>query len=179
MEFLPFRPGLVGGHCIGVDPYYLTHKAVQSGYTPEIILAGRKINDNMSVYATNRVIKAMLGRNINIIGANVLILGITFKENCPDLRNSKVFDMITQFSDYKCNVHVNDPLVDKKSLPESLTANYISTPLSNNYDAIILAVSHKEFIKLGATKIREYGKFNHVFFDIKYAFKTSETDERL
>ena len=117
----------------------------------------------MSSYATNRIIKAMLGRNINIIGANILILGITFKENCPDLRNSKVFDLMTSLSDYKCNVHLNDPLVDKESLPESLTANYISTPLCNNYDAIILAVNHKEFIKLGATKIREYGKSNHIF----------------
>ncbi len=178
-NFLPFHPGLVGGHCIGVDPYYLTHKALQSGYTPEIILAGRRINDNMSSYATDRIIKLMLNRNINIIGANILILGVTFKENCPDIRNSKVFDLITSLSDYKCNVYVNDPLVDKETLPVSLAANYISTPLYNNYDAIILAVSHTEFIKIGATKIRKYGKSNHVFFDLKYAFKSSETDERL
>tara|TARA_B110000037_G_scaffold222759_1_gene299376 strand:+ start:928 stop:2235 length:1308 start_codon:yes stop_codon:yes gene_type:complete len=178
-NFLRFRPGLVGGHCIGVDPYYLTHKAQQIGYNPEMILAGRRINDSMANYAAERIIKLMLKKNINVLGAHILILGITFKEDCPDIRNSKVIDMINALSDYKCNIDTYDPWVDKKLLPKELQNNFVSDPNSGVYDAIVLAVKHKNFIKQGATNLRKYGKANHVFFDLKYAFNMMETDERL
>ena len=178
-NFLPFRPGLVGGHCIGVDPYYLTHKAQQIGYNPEMILAGRRINDAMANYAAERIIKLMLRKDINVLGSRILILGITFKENCPDTRNSKVFDMIDALYDYKCNIDMYDPWVDKKVLPRKLQGKFVSTPEIGKYDAIVLAVGHDEFVNQGAFYLRRYGKATHVFFDLKYAFDALETDERL
>ena len=178
-NFLPFRPGLVGGHCIGVDPYYLTHKAQQIGYNPEMILAGRRINDAMASYAAERVIKLMLRRDINILGARILILGMTFKENCSDIRNSKVIDMVNALSDYKCNIDVYDPWVNKKFLPKNFQGEFIIRPKLGNYDSIVLAVGHEEFLNQSATNVRRYGKANHVFFDLKYAFSSLESDERL
>ena len=178
-NFLPFRPGLVGGHCIGVDPYYLTHKAVQFGHNPEIILAGRRINDNMSTYAANRIIRLMLRHDINPLGSRVLILGLSFKENCPDTRNSKVIDMIKSLAGYKCHVDVYDPQINPGHTPTNLNGSFIAEPQFGAYDAIVLAVAHDEFVAKGAKTLRRYGKPNHVLFDLKYAFSGSETDERL
>jgi len=178
-NFLPFRPGLVGGHCIGVDPYYLTYKAQQIGYNPEMILAGRRINDSMANYAAERIIKLMLKKDINILKARILIFGITFKENCPDIRNSKVIDMVNALSDYKCNVDIYDPWVNKKFLPETLQSKFVQVPNEGIYDALVLAVGHKEFINRGAANLRQYGKTKNVFFDLKYSFDENEVDERL
>ena len=178
-NFLPFRPGLVGGHCIGVDPYYLTYKAMQLGHNPEIILAGRRINEEMSTYIAGRVIKLMLRHNINLLGARILILGLTFKENCPDLRNSKVFNLIDSLADYKCNMHVCDPRVDESAGQLNPSATMVGTPAIATYDAIILAVAHDEFITQGIANIRQYGKPNHVLFDLKSAFEKFDSDERL
>ena len=178
-NFLPFRPGLVGGHCIGVDPYYLTHKAMQLGHNPEVILAGRRINEEMGTYVTSRLIKLMLRHDISPLGARVLILGLAFKENCPDTRNSKVFDVISSLADYKCKTDVCDPRVDANAKLPNLNFSLVETPNPATYDAIILAVAHDEFVSQGAANIRRYGKPNHVLFDLKYAFKDSETDERL
>ncbi len=178
-NFIPFEPGLVGGHCIGVDPYYLTHKTLQTGYKPEIILAGRRLNDNMSSYVAKRFIKLMLNNNINILKAKILVLGLTFKENCPDTRNSKVFDMIESLSSYKCNVDVYDPHVDKKYLTSKLYGKFITLPETKKYDGIILAVKHDIFLDIGSTNLRKYGKVKHVFFDLKYAFAQSDSDDQL
>jgi len=178
-NFMPFQPGLVGGHCIGVDPYYLTHKALQTGYKPEIILAGRRLNDNMPSYVVERFIKLMLNKNINILKAKILVLGLTFKENCPDIRNSKVFDMIQSLSAYKCTVDVYDPLVDKKYLTSKLHCRFVTSPEKQIYDGIILAVKHDIFLKKGAKNLKKYGTLNHVFFDLKYAFSKSDSDGQL
>ena len=175
-NFLNFKPGLVGGHCIGVDPYYLTYKANEVGYKPEIILAGRKINDNMSFTVARRVSSLMKDKNILIKNSNILIMGLTFKENCPDLRNTKVTDLVKHFKDLKCNVEVYDPWVDN-----NLDSNIriISEPINNNYDAIVLAVAHDIFKELSISQIKSYGKENHVIFDLKYLFGEEETDGRL
>ena len=178
-NFLPFRPGLVGGHCIGVDPYYLTHKAMQLGHNPEIILAGRRINEEMSAYISSRVIKLMLRNDINLLGARILILGLAYKENCPDTRNSKVFDVIASLADYKCKVDVYDPRVDASDIQLNPNATLVESPTPAKYDAIILAVAHDEFVSKGTVNIRRYGKPNHVLFDLKYAFEKFETDGRL
>ena len=178
-NFLPFRPGLVGGHCIGVDPYYLTHKAKQVRYKPEMILAGRRINESMANYVAERIIKTMLKKDINILGARILVLGVTFKENCPDVRNSKVIDLISALQEYKCNVEIYDTLVDKKKLPLNLRRQFVTKPKTGVYDVIVLAVKHQDFINQGTAIIRRYGKINNVFFDIKYAFDELETDGRL
>jgi UDP-N-acetyl-D-galactosamine dehydrogenase len=178
-NFLPFRPGLVGGHCIGVDPYYLTHKAQQLGHNPEIILAGRRINDTMSAHVADRVIKLMLRREINPLDARVLVLGLTFKENCPDTRNSKVMDLINSLSEYKCRVDVYDPQIDPDHMSENFNGTIVAQPNNEAYDAILLAVAHDEFVQMGAEQLRRYGKKNHVLFDLKYAFPETETDERL
>lgn len=178
-NFLPFWPGLVGGHCIGVDPYYLTHKATQVGYKPKIILAGRRLNDGMSLYVADRLAQAMVKKNINVIGARVLVLGLTFKENCPDTRNSKVFDLIQHLADYKCFVDVHDPWVSTEDIPKSLASTFIEQPMQNTYDAIIIAVGHKLFADLGINTIRSYSKEKHVLFDMKYLFSSTETDDRL
>lgn len=178
-NFLPFWPGLVGGHCIGVDPYYLTHKAMQVGYKPEIILAGRRLNDGMSQHVADRLVQAMLKKAINVIGARVLVLGLTFKENCPDTRNSKVFDLVQHLADYKCIVDVHDPWVSIADVPDSLAGTFIEQPMQNAYDAIIIAVGHSQFDELGASAMHSYGKENHILFDMKYMLDIAETDERL
>jgi len=178
-NFIPFHPGLVGGHCIGVDPYYLTHKALQTGYNPEIILAGRRLNDNMPKYAAERFIKLMLKNNINTLNAKILILGLTFKENCSDTRNSKVFDMVESLSTYKCIIDVYDPNVNEKYITSKLHGQLITLPETQKYDGIILAVKHDIFLEKGIINLKKYGKDNHVFFDLKYAFAKSESDDQL
>jgi UDP-N-acetyl-D-galactosamine dehydrogenase len=178
-NFLPFRPGLVGGHCIGVDPYYLTHKAQEIGYHPEVILAGRRINDGMGEYVVSRVVKEMIRKRIHVEGANILIMGLTFKENCPDLRNTRVVDMVKEIHDFNARVDVYDPWVN----PEEAFHEYGIRPIQNletdKYDAIILAVAHNEFKIMGASAIRELGKKNHVLYDIKYVLPAAEVDGRL
>jgi len=178
-NFLPFRPGLVGGHCIGVDPYYLTHKAQEIGYNPEMILAGRRLNDNMGSYVVSEIIKLMLRKRIHISNANILIMGLTFKENCPDLRNTRVTDMIEEFVEYGANVDVYDPWVDKDEAFDEYSIRPIDSMQKAGYDAIVLAVSHNEFVEMGAADIHALGKENHVLYDIKYILKTDEVDGRL
>jgi UDP-N-acetyl-D-glucosamine/UDP-N-acetyl-D-galactosamine dehydrogenase len=177
-NFLPFRPGLVGGHCIGVDPYYLTHKSIEVGYNPEIILAGRRLNDNMSLYIVQKVSELMLNKNINIVDSNVLILGLTFKENCPDLRNSGVVGLVRGFENLSCKVDVYDPW-SYNSHAQEYNILPVNEPLVDNYDAIIIAVAHDEFKKLSAKEIRSFGKENHVLYDIKYILSESQSDGRL
>ena len=178
-NFLSFRPGLVGGHCIGVDPYYLTYKAKEIGYTPEMILAGRRINDDMSQYASERIISLMSSAGIHVIGSNILILGFTFKENCPDIRNSKVLDLVNHLLACNANVDVFDPQVTQKREAIHTDGCIITAPQKNTYDCIVLAVNHSEFIAMGADRIREFGKAKHVFFDLKYGFDVSQSDGRL
>lgn len=178
-NFLPFRPGLVGGHCIGVDPYYLTHKAQEIGYHPEIILAGRRINDGMGAYVVSQVVKAMVKKRIHVENANILIMGLTFKENCPDIRNTRVVDIIKEFKDYNANVNVYDPWVDAAESEHEYGITPIAEPEKKNYDAIIMAVAHDEFKKKGVKKIRELGKKDHILFDIKYIFPADQVDGRL
>jgi len=178
-NFLPFRPGLVGGHCIGVDPYYLTHKAESLGYHPQVILAGRRINDNMGSYVVNQLIKKMLKRCIQVENANVLVLGLAFKENCPDLRNTKVIDIINELKDYHVNVDVYDPWVSAEGAQHEYGITPVLAPEAGKYDAIILAVAHREFKDLGAFGMRNFGKENHVLFDLKYVLPKGEADIRL
>ncbi len=178
-NFLPFRPGLVGGHCISVDPYYLTHKAIEVGYNPEMILAGRRLNDNMGSYVAEQVAKLMTKKRIHIVDANILIMGLTFKENCPDIRNTRVIDLIQEFKGFNCNVDVYDPWVDKKEAKHEYGIALINTLKNKYYDAIILAVSHNEFEDMKVESIRKLGKENHVLYDIKYIFKAEEVDGRL
>jgi len=178
-NFLPFRPGLVGGHCIGVDPYYLTYRAEQLGYHPEVILAGRRINDNMGRHVTTELIKAMLARNINPSGSRALILGFTFKENCADTRNTRVADIATELADYAVAVDIHDPWAD----PDEISAAYGLTPIttlaSGVYDAIIVAVAHKEYADMGGDAIRALGKPEAILYDIKGIFAKSQSDLRL
>ena len=178
-NFLPFRPGLVGGHCIGVDPYYLTHKANEVGYYPEMILAGRRLNDNMGSYVANEVSKLMTKKRIQIAEANILIMGLTFKENCPDHRNTRVVDLVKEFKSFSCNVDVYDPWVNKNQVAKEYKIEPIDKPIKGKYDAIVLAVSHDEFKLLSENQIRSYGKDNHVLYDIKYLLKKNESDGRL
>ena len=178
-NFLPFRPGLVGGHCIGVDPYYLTHKANEVGYYPEMILAGRRLNDNMGSYVANEVSKIMTKKRIQISEANILIMGLTFKENCPDHRNTRVVDLVKEFKSFSCNVDVCDPWVNKNQVAEEYKIDPIDEPIKGKYDAIVLAVSHDEFKSLTESQIRAYGKDNHVLYDIKYLLKANQSDGRL
>jgi UDP-N-acetyl-D-glucosamine/UDP-N-acetyl-D-galactosamine dehydrogenase len=178
-NFLPFRPGLVGGHCIGVDPYYLTHKAQAIGYNPEMILAGRRINDNMGTYVASQVSKLMTRRRIHVVDSNILIMGLTFKENCPDLRNTRVVDIIREFESFNVNVDVYDPWVD----PEEAQHEYGITPTNElaagKYDAIILAVGHRQFAEMGVEHIRALGKPRCVLYDIKYVLPADQVDGRL
>ena len=166
-NFLPFRPGLVGGHCIGVDPYYLTHKAEAIGYHPQIILAGRRLNDGMGAYVVGQLVKAMTKKRIQVGGARILVMGLTFKENCPDLRNTRVVDIVAELKDYHCQVDVYDPWV----APEEAQHEYAITPITqlspSTYDGIILAVAHQQFRDMGAAAISELGKVSHVIYDIK------------
>jgi UDP-N-acetyl-D-glucosamine/UDP-N-acetyl-D-galactosamine dehydrogenase len=178
-NFLPFRPGLVGGHCIGVDPYYLTHKAQAIGYHPEIILAGRRLNDSMGNYVVSQLVKALTKRCIAISGARVLIMGLTFKENCPDLRNTRVMDIVHELKEYGLAVDVYDPWVSKEEARHEYNLDPIDTPNAGTYDAIILAVAHREFAQLGAQTLRSYGKEEHVLYDLKYVLAADASDLRL
>jgi len=178
-NFLPFRPGLVGGHCIGVDPYYLTHKATEIGYHPEMILAGRRINDGMGAYVAQQILKLMADRRIMVADSKVLILGLTFKENCPDLRNSKVMDVVSEFKRFDARVDVYDPWVDADAAFHEYGLRPIKTPKPAHYDAIVLAVGHDEFKAMGVRNIRRWAKKTHVLYDVKYAFPRDQTDGRL
>ena len=178
-NFLSFRPGLVGGHCIGVDPYYLTHKATEVDCNPEMILAGRRVNDSMGSYVAEQVAKIMTKKRIHLIDANILIMGLTFKENCPDLRNTRVIDLVNEFQAFNCNVDVYDPLVNKEEAKRELGIMPTDVPQMGHYDAILLAVAHKEFTQMGAEKIRAFGKRNHILYDIKYLLKVDQVDGRL
>jgi UDP-N-acetyl-D-galactosamine dehydrogenase len=170
---------LVGGHCIGVDPYYLTHKAESLGYYPQVILAGRRINDNMACFAASRLIKQMIRRKIEVDSSKVLILGLTFKENCPDLRNTKVIDMINELKDYQVMVDVCDPWADAHAARKEYGIDLVETPDAASYDAIVIAVAHRQFSEMGAAGLRKYGKDKHVMFDLKYVFSKDESDFRL
>ena len=173
-NFLPFKPGLVGGHCIGVDPYYLTHKAQEVGYNPEIILSGRRINDNMGIYVANQVIKELIKKSYKIQGSKVLVLGITFKENCPDIRNSKVVDVITELEEFGCKIDVYDPWANNKEVKDEYNIDLIDKKslYIDNYEAIVLAVSHSEFIQFD-NKFDDFYKNQKVIYDIKSFFKNS------
>jgi len=178
-NFLPFRPGLVGGHCIGVDPYYLTHKAQAIGYHPEIILAGRRLNDSMGNYVVAQLVKAMTKRRVQVEGARVLIMGLTFKENCPDLRNTRVVDIVAELKDYNCQVDVYDPWATVAEAQHEYGITPIGTPEAGTYDAIILAVAHQRFKDMGAAAIRALAKSKSVLYDLKYLLTAEESDLRL
>lgn len=178
-NFLPFRPGLVGGHCIGVDPYYLTHKAQAIGYHPEIILAGRRLNDSMGAYVVAQLVKAMTKKRIQVEGAKVLVMGLAFKENCPDLRNTRVVDIVAELKDYNCVVDVYDPWVSAEEAQQEYSITPIDAPDRGCYDAIILAVAHQQFRDMGASAIRSLGKATSVIYDLKYILSVQESDLRL
>ena len=178
-NFLPFRPGLVGGHCIGVDPYYLTHTAQEVGYHPEMILAGRRLNDNMGGYVAGRVVNLLTDRRIHVKGARVLVMGLTFKENCPDLRNSKVVDVVRELQRYGARVDCHDPWIDARAARHEYGIRPVRTLERNRYDAIVMAVAHRQFRDMGAEAIRRLGRRNHVLYDIKYVFPANEVDGRL
>jgi len=178
-NFLPFRPGLVGGHCIGVDPYYLTHKAQAIGYHPAMILAGRRINDGMGAHVAGNVVKLMLQKNLPVNGGRALIMGLTFKENCPDLRNTRVTDIIEELNSFGMSVDVWDPWVDKAEAEHEYQITPIEQPLPGTYDSIVLAVSHREFVDMGIEGIRQLGKPEAIVYDVKYLFDRDLTDGRL
>jgi UDP-N-acetyl-D-galactosamine dehydrogenase len=178
-NFLPFRPGLVGGHCIGVDPYYLTHKAEALGYHPQVILAGRRINDGMGAYVAGQLVKAMLKRRIQIDGSRVLVLGLTFKENCPDLRNTRVVDVVAELRDYGVVVDVHDPWVDPPEAQKEYGLVLVESPAQQSYDGVVLAVAHDSYRDAGITALRHYGSIDHVFCDLKSVFGRDESDLRL
>ena len=178
-NFLPFRPGIVGGHCIGVDPYYLTHKAQSLGHHPEIILAGRRLNDNMGVYIASQLIKAMTNAEIAISHATILIMGLTFKENCPDLRNTRVLDIVDELKDYSSDVNVYDPWVTKDVVEQYCSVDFVDTPKLGSYDAIVIAVAHDQFRVMGPEKIKAFGKDKHIMYDIKALFDKCHSDLQL
>ncbi len=178
-NFLPFRPGLVGGHCIGVDPYYLTHKAQSIGYHPEVILAGRRINDGMGAYVAGQLVKEMLRRRLPVNGARVLIMGLTFKEDCPDLRNTRVVDVIAELETFGVKVDVYDPWAEPDEAQSQYGIDLVTTPKEASYDAVLMAVAHREFREAGAKAVRSLGKPDHVLYDIKYLFSADESDIRL
>jgi UDP-N-acetyl-D-glucosamine/UDP-N-acetyl-D-galactosamine dehydrogenase len=178
-NFLPFRPGLVGGHCIGIDPYYLAYKAQQLGYNPEMILAGRRINDNMSIYIASRIVKLMLSRGLQPLKAKILILGLTFKENCPDVRNSKVIDIIRELRSYGASVDVHDPWVDPVEAKEEYGMEVVGEPCKASYDAVVLAVAHTHFKEMGDQGVRAFGNASSVIYDIKYLLPRTMADDRL
>jgi UDP-N-acetyl-D-galactosamine dehydrogenase len=178
-NFLPFRPGLVGGHCIGVDPYYLTHKAQEIGYHPEMILAGRRLNDNMAMYVAGEITKLMNRRRIHVNGARALVLGITFKENCPDIRNSKVVDVVRELQKFGAEVDVYDPWADAAECKHEYGLKPIRTLAAKRYDVAVVAVAHREFRELGAAGVRRLCRKNHVVYDIKHVFPAAEVDGRL
>jgi UDP-N-acetyl-D-galactosamine dehydrogenase len=178
-NFLPFRPGLVGGHCIGVDPYYLTYKAEQLGHHPQMILAGRRINDNMAQYVCSQVIKRMLHKSIQPNKSRALVMGLTFKENCPDVRNTKVVDIVSEMSSYGADVDVWDPWVNPQQAKEEYGIELVTAPEKGAYDVVIVAVAHQQFIELGEAGIREFGKEPAVLYDIKYVLPPHAVDDRL
>lgn len=178
-NFLPFKPGLVGGHCIGVDPYYLTHKAQQVGHHPEMILAGRRINDGMGAYVAGQMIKAMLKKGVVVQGARVLVMGLTFKENCPDLRNTRVIDVINELKEYGLTVDVHDPWADADCARHEYGLELTLEPAQQSYDGIVLAVAHREFKALGVAAVHAFGKVNHVLYDLKHLFSRPDSDVRL
>ncbi|MES1956051.1 capsular polysaccharide biosynthesis protein, putati [Salinisphaera hydrothermalis EPR70] len=178
-NFLPFKPGLVGGHCIGVDPYYLTYKAQAVGYHPEIILAGRRINDGMGRYISQEVVRLMLRRSIQVNGARVLIMGLTFKENCPDIRNTRVVDIVHELQAMNVAVDVHDPWTDAAKVAHEYGLAPVESPAAGAYDAVIVAVAHRVFQDAGIEAVRAYGKPTHIVYDVKCAFTAAETDGRL
>ena len=178
-NFLPFRPGLVGGHCIGVDPYYLTHKAQSLGYHPEIILAGRRLNDGMGAYIVAQLVKAMTRKRLQVDNAKILVMGLAFKENCPDIRNTRVIDIVNELREYHCQVDVYDPWVSSEEALREYDIRTVDTPVRATYDAIVLAVAHRQFREMGIDAVRELGKAEHVFYDLKYVFNAQAADLRL
>jgi UDP-N-acetyl-D-galactosamine dehydrogenase len=178
-NFLPFRPGLVGGHCIGVDPYYLTHKAESIGYHPQIILAGRRLNDSMGAYVVSQLVKSMTKRRLQVDGARILVMGLAFKENCPDLRNTRVVDIVKELEDYNCQVDVYDPWVSAEEALHEYGISTIPKPSPSTYDAVIVAVAHNQFREMGADTIRALGAPGHVLYDLKYLFPVQDSDLRL
>ena len=178
-NFLPFRPGLVGGHCIGVDPYYLTHKAQAVGYHPEIILAGRRINDNMGLYVAQQVTQLMIQNRIQVCDAKILVMGLTFKENCPDVRNTKIVDVVRELRKFGAKVDVYDPWVDADEAEHEYGLRPVKRLQRGRYDAMVMGVAHRQFAKLGVDGVRALGKKNHVLYDIKYVFNSDEVDGRL
>ena len=178
-NFLPFRPGLVGGHCIGVDPYYLTHKAQAIGYHPEIILAGRRLNDAMGSYVVSQLVKSMIKQRIHVEGARVLVMGLTFKENCPDIRNTRVIDVVTGLKEYNVSVDVYDPWAAEADVEHEYGLSLIAQPNRGEYDGIILAVAHRQFKEMGIEMIRSFGKGQHVLYDLKHVFSAEASDLRL
>lgn len=169
----------MGGHCIGVDPYYLTHKAQSIGYHPEIILAGRRLNDNMSTYVVSQIVKGMIKRRIHVEGSKALIMGLSFKENCPDLRNTKVANVIRELVDYNIDVDVYDPWVSSEDASREYNISPINDPMKAAYDVIVIAVAHQQFKDMGIQVIRGFGKDTHIIYDMKYLFPAEETDLRL
>ena len=178
-NFLPFRPGLVGGHCIGVDPYYLTHKAEALGYHPQVILAGRRINDGMGAYVAGRMVKAMLRRGLPVQGARLLVAGLSFKENCPDLRNTRVVDVVAELRDFGMTVDVWDPMVDAEEAQAEYGITPIAAPEAESYDGIVLAVAHDQFRDLGTQGLRALGREGHVLYDLKHVLPRDAADLRL
>jgi len=178
-NFLPFRPGLVGGHCIGIDPYYLTYKAQQLGYHPQMILAGRRINDNMSLYVASRIIKRMISRGIQLLESRVLILGLAFKENCPDVRNTKVIEIVNEISSYGAKVDVCDPWIDADEAKYEYGIELVNEPEKGAYDVVVIAVAHDQFRELGEQGIRNFGKETSILYDIKYVLPPDAVDDRL
>jgi len=178
-NFLNFRPGLVGGHCISVDPYYLTHKAQEIGYHPQVILSGRQINDGMGGYVAEQVVKMLTRRKRHVVDSNILVMGLAFKENCPDLRNTRVIDIIKELENYHANVDVHDPWVDAEEAQHEYGLTLTNELAPNHYDAIILAVGHEQYLSMGADAIRALGKDGHVLYDIKSLLPKDEVDARL
>ena len=178
-NFLPFRPGLVGGHCIGIDPYYLTYKAEQLGYHPQMILAGRRINDNMSLYVASQVVKQMLAKGMQPLTSRLLILGLAFKENCPDVRNTKVVDIKKELESYGVKIDIHDPWVDAEEARQEYGLDLVADPEKGAYDGIIIAVAHDQFRAMGAAGIRGFGKADSVLYDIKYVLSPDDVDDRL
>ncbi len=175
-NFQAFNPGLVGGHCIGVDPYYLTHKAEAIGYHPEIILAGRRLNDKMGAYVAGQMVKAMLKNRIHVNGSKVLIMGFTFKENCPDMRNTRVIDVVTELAEYGVSVDVYDPWLDQDEAQKHYDISQVDKPKPDAYEGIIVAVGHVQFQEIGIDRIREFGKADHILYDLKNVFEGTCSD---
>jgi len=178
-NFLPFKPGLVGGHCIGVDPYYLTYKALEVGHHPEMILAGRRVNDGMGAYVADQVIRLMIRKRIGVAGARVLVLGLTFKENCPDLRNTRVVDILARLQSYGIETDVWDPWVDTEQARHEYGLELSGSPEKGVYDAVVLAVSHREFVELGVEGLHAFGKPDSVMYDVKGMLPAGAADARL